>query len=144
MLLHQRNFSLGFTLATLFLTVSNLFTASIAVASDPTGRWKGEWTSQSTGHRGPMRANIRQSQDGTYQARFSGRFAVVIPFTYKVQLHPRYDEFGNVHLSASKPLGPLLGSYSMHAISSGSTLQGSFNAAKDVGSIQMNRVRPIR
>jgi hypothetical protein len=91
-----------------------------------------------------MRANIRQSQDGTYQARFSGRFAVVIPFTYKVQLKPRYDGFGNVHLSASKPLGPLLGSYSMHAISSGSTLQGSFNAAKDVGAIQMNRVGPTR
>jgi hypothetical protein len=144
MLLHQRNLFLVFTLATLFLTVSNLFTTSMADASDPTGRWKGEWTSQSTGHRGPMRANIRQSQDGSYQARFSGRFAVVIPFTYKVQLQPRYDEFGNVLLSARKPLGPLLGSYSMHAISSGSTLQGSFNAAKDVGAIQMNRIGPIR
>jgi hypothetical protein len=144
MLLHRTNHFLGFSLATLFLTVSNLFTASQADASDPTGRWKGEWTSQSTGHRGPMRANIRQSQDGTYQARFSGRFAVVIPFTYKVQLHPRYDEFGNVHLSARKPLGPLLGSYSMQAISSDSTLQGSFNAAKDVGAIQMNRMGPSR
>jgi hypothetical protein len=144
MLLHRKKLYLSLTLATLFLTVSNFLTASNADASDPTGRWKGEWTSQSTGHRGPMRANIRQSQDGTYQARFSGRFAVVIPFTYKVQLHPRYDEFGNVHLSASKPLGPLLGSYSMHAISSGSTLQGSFNAAKDVGAIKMNRIGTTR
>jgi len=144
MSLHRTNHALGFSLVTLFLTVSNFLTPSIADASDPAGRWKGEWTSQSTGHRGPMRANIRQSQDGSYQARFSGRFAVVIPFTYKVQLHPRYDEFGNVHLSASKPLGPLLGSYTMHAISSGSTLQGSFNAAKDIGAIKMNRIGPSR
>jgi len=144
MLLHRRNLSRTLSAATLFLTTSIVLITSNVDASDPTGRWKGEWTSQSTGHRGPMRANIRQSQDGTYQARFSGRFAVVIPFTYKVQLKPRYDGFGNVHLSASKPLGPLLGSYSMHAISSGSALQGSFSAAKDVGAIQMNRVGPTR
>lgn len=132
------------TILPFFLTVSALLIITpVAGASDPTGRWKGVWTSQSTGHHGPMRANIRQSQDGTYQARFSGRFAVVIPFTYKVELQPCYDEYGNVHLSASKPLGPLLGSYSMHAISSGNSLTGAFNAAKDVGGIQMNRVGPI-
>ena len=110
-------------------------------AGEPVGKWRGEWHSQSTGHRGPMRANVWKANDGTYQARFSGRFALVIPFTYKVTMNPSYDQYGNVHLHASKPLGPLMGSYSMDAVSSGNGLNGSFRAAKDVGSIRMERVR---
>jgi hypothetical protein len=117
------------------------FWATVGMAGDPSGRWKGQWVSQSTGHKGPMRANVWQTSQGTYDARFSGRFALVIPFTYKVSLQPSYDAFGNVHLHASKPLGPLLGSYTMNALSSGNTLNGSFQAAKDVGSIHMQRVR---
>ncbi len=115
--------------------------ASCSYASEPVGRWRGEWKSQSTGHRGPMRANVWKANDGTYQARFSGRFALVIPFTYKVTMQPSYDQYGNVHLHASKPLGPLMGSYTMDAVSSGNGLNGSFQAAKDVGSIRMQRVR---
>ncbi|XZE19278.1 hypothetical protein SH449x_004595 [Pirellulaceae bacterium SH449] len=128
---------IGFALALLMLAADK----NIAYSADPTGRWVGEWRSQSTGHRGPMRATVRQSGDGSYQARFSGRFALVIPFTYKVAMHPSYDEYGNVHLYASKPLGPLMGSYTMNAVSMGNQLSGSFQAAKDVGSIQMRRVR---
>lgn len=117
------------------------WTVSSCIASEPVGRWRGEWKSQSTGHRGPMRANVWKANDGTYQARFSGRFALVIPFTYKVTMNPSYDQFGNVHLHASKPLGPLMGSYTMDAVSSGNGLNGSFRAAKDVGSIRMERIR---
>ena len=112
-----------------------------ALGGDPTGKWKGQWYSQSTGHRGPMRANVTQASDGSYQARFSGRFALIIPFTYKVTLQPSYDANGNVHLHASKPLGPLMGSYTMDAMSTGGTLNGSFRAAKDNGTIRMHRVR---
>lgn len=114
---------------------------SIGNASEPVGKWRGEWQSQSTGHRGPMKANVWKNHDGTYQARFSGRFALVIPFTYKVTMQPSYDQYGNVYLHASKPLGPLMGSYTMDAVSSGSGLNGSFRASKDVGSIRMHRVR---
>lgn len=117
------------------------WTLSPCYASEPVGRWRGEWKSQSTGHRGPMRANVWKANDGTYQARFSGRFALVIPFTYKVTMNPTYDQYGNVYLHASKPLGPLMGSYTMDAVSSGNGLNGSFRAAKDVGSIRMERVR---
>jgi hypothetical protein len=128
---------IGFLFGLLMLATDR----NIAHSSDPTGRWVGEWRSQSTGHRGPMRATVRRSWDGSYQARFSGRFALVIPFTYKVTMQPSYDEYGNVHLYASKPLGPLMGSYTMNAVNMGNQLSGSFQASKDVGSIQMRRVR---
>lgn len=122
------------------LTVA-LGVRSACNGSDPTGRWRGEWVSQSTGHRGPMKANVWRANNGTYQARFSGRFALVIPFTYKVTMYPSYDHYGNVNLHASKPLGPIMGSYTMDAVSTGNGLNGSFRAAKDVGSIRMQRVR---
>lgn len=114
--------------------------SSSAFASDPVGKWKGEWKSGKTGHRGPMRANVRQQPDGTYKARFTGRFAVIIPFTYQTELQPSIDSNGQLHLRANKPLGPIMGSYSMDAVVSPSSLSGSFRAAKDVGTIQMRRV----
>lgn len=112
-----------------------------ALGDSPTGVYRGEWRSGSTGHHGPMRAVVQPRADGSYQARFSGRFALVIPFTYKVALQPACDEFGNSILTAEKPLGPILGSYRMTAQAGENGLNGSFQAAGDNGSIQMRRVR---
>ncbi|MEQ1824551.1 MAG: hypothetical protein ABL921_01340 [Pirellula sp.] len=115
--------------------------SSFARSDDPTGVWRGEWRSGSTGHHGPMRANIQPRTDGSYQARFTGRFAVIVPFAYRVTMHPSYDAFGNAVLTAEKPLGPLMGSYRMNAQALGSQLTGGFQAAGDNGVIRMRRVR---
>jgi hypothetical protein len=104
-------------------------------AQSPAGRWRGEWVSQSTGHRGPMRANIRPTGPSTYSARFSGRFFVVFPFTYRVELVSN----GCGHYSAEKKLGPLLGSYRMQTYFGSSSMSGRFQAAKDIGSVRMSR-----
>jgi hypothetical protein len=111
------------------------------LASDPTGVWRGEWTSQSTGHRGPMRVAIRPRSDGQYQALFSGRFFVVIPFVYRATLSPQFDGNGNVSLSANKPLGFGMGEYRMRTWVTGNRMQGSFSAARDRGTVSMRRVR---
>ncbi|MFN7731745.1 MAG: hypothetical protein ACK5OB_07575 [Pirellula sp.] len=112
-----------------------------ALATDPTGVWRGEWRSGSTGHRGPMSVVIRPSGNGTYQGKFHGRFMGVIPFVYRADLHAYYDANGNTVLHASKPLGPLLGNYTMSTVVTGSELQGNFQAAGDRGTIRMRRVR---
>lgn len=88
-----------------------------------------------------MRAKIRPDGTGAYDARFSGRFALIIPFTYKVKLTPTLNSAGQTELRASKPLGPLLGSYSMQAVTWQNSLTGSFQAAQDTGSVQMQRIR---
>jgi hypothetical protein len=108
-----------------------------ACGQSPAGRWRGEWTSQSTGHHGPMRANIRDQRDGTYSARFSGRFFVVIPFTYRVDLVPT----GWGGFKAEKQLGPIMGSYRMQTQFGSDAMGGSFQAAKDIGAVNMVRVR---
>jgi hypothetical protein len=112
-----------------------------ATAQEPTGVWRGEWRSGSTGHHGPMRAVVQPKPDGNYQARFTGRFAVVIPFAYRVTLQPGCDANGNPVLTANKPLGPILGSYRMNAQTMGNQFSGDFQAAGDNGSIKMRRVR---
>ena len=114
---------------------------SIVLADNPSGIWRGQWRSESNGHHGPMRANIQSKPDGNYQARFTGRFALVIPFAYRVTLHPSYDGNGNAILFAEKPLGPILGSYRMSAQADMNGLNGNFQAAGDNGVIQMQRVR---
>ena len=125
-----------FVLAAIFFASSQ-----VVFADSPAGVYRGEWTSGSTGHHGPMRVVVQPRTDGTYQARFTGRFALVIPFAYRVTLQPTQDAFGNNLLTAEKPLGPIMGSYRMTAQANQSGFSGSFQAAGDNGSIQMQRVR---
>ncbi len=108
-------------------------------SQNPQGVWKGEWRSESTGHRGPMKVTISPTSRGTYQARFTGRFAAVIPFAYRAELVPQTNHDGSTVLTSYKKLGPILGSYQMQTQVSGDVLSGGFQAAKDRGSIQMRR-----
>ncbi len=126
-----------FTLLFFFAAWILLDVTQAAYGQSPVGRWRGEWTSQSTGHHGPMRANIRDQHDGTYSARFSGRFFVVIPFTYRVDLVPS----GWGGFTAEKQLGPIMGSYRMQTQFGTDGMAGQFQAAKDVGAVNMTRVR---
>lgn len=103
--------------------------------------YRGTWYSQSTGHQGPMRVKITPRADGNYDARFSGRFLLVVPFTYKVQLNNQGCTECGQSLGAHRQLGRLLGSYEMSAVVNVSTLNGSFSAAGDTGQISMQRVR---
>ncbi len=88
-----------------------------------------------------MRAVVRPDGRGGYNARFSGRFALIIPFTYKVTMTPTIDSNGNPVLYSHKPLGPILGSYQMSASVHEPFLNGSFQAAGDTGTVMMQRVR---
>ena len=112
----------------------------IAIDGNPQGHWKGRWQSQSTGHSGPMRVAISPTNRGTYQARFTGRFAAIIPFAYRTELVPQITQDGRTILTSSKKLGPILGSYQMQTQVSNNRLSGEFQAAGDRGSIQMRRI----
>jgi len=129
----------------MILVVSLAGVAETSVAGSPiwgqSQVFKGTWNSQSTGHRGPMRARLTPRSDGGYDARFSGRFALIIPFTYRVQLMPAGNDGWNQQLTASKRLGPVLGSYQMSANLAPGQLVGGFQAAGDTGTVSLRRVR---
>jgi len=115
--------------------------SAIAQEGNPQGRWSGRWQSESTGHGGPMNVSIRPTSNGNYQARFTGRFALVIPFAYRAELVPQTTSQGQTVLTSSKKLGPILGSYQMNTQIIGDSLSGGFQAAGDRGTITMRRVR---
>ena len=124
----------------LFIALFGAILSSKSMAQD-SGVWRGRWTSETTGHSGPMRVRITPRSDGQLDARFTGRFAVVLPFTYKTTLTPvAYDEFGTA-VYAHKKLGPVLGSYEMHGNLNPDQFQAGFQAGKDSGRVQMERIR---
>jgi hypothetical protein len=97
--------------------------------------YRGSWQSQSTGHSGAMR--ITPQGDGSYSAVLAGRFAKVIPFVYRSELHPT----ANGTYQSNKQLGPILGEYRMQATINGSYFNAAFQAAGDQGSFTMKRVK---
>ena len=122
----------------LFVLIGNVMNVSLAAADEPTGRWKGRWSSGTSGHSGPMRARVTPSSDGSYKAVFAGRFAVVVPFVYRAQLRPTQSWDGTVYVTEKKL--PLLGSYRMNAIIPGNLFNANWSAAGDTGQVSMQRV----
>ena len=109
---------------------------SLSRADEANGRWRGSWSSADTGHRGPLRAVIRQSSTGGYEALFVGRFAGVIPFAYRADLRPVAGAVGRY--TSTKRL-PLLGEYNMQATISDHAFHATFRGGRDVGVFQMRR-----
>ncbi len=109
-----------------------------ADAASPAGVWKGRWTSQSTGHQGPMRARIRQLDENTYRAWFAGRFAGIVPFAYPTTLE-RVP--GSCNCFRSRQRLPLMGTYQMTAAISSGRFDARFRSRDDWGNFRMVRRR---
>ncbi|MEO1529058.1 MAG: hypothetical protein AAFX06_26870 [Planctomycetota bacterium] len=119
------------------LIASFCFTlASAATAADPSGRWRGSWTSRSTGHRGALRARVRQVDANTYRALFAGRFAVVVPFLYPAKLE-RVPGTSDCFRTTTRL--PLLGEYRMTAHVSRNRFYAVYSGGKENGIFDLSR-----
>ena len=119
----------------LVLLVSTLC-CSQSHADSPVGTWRGGWHSGSTGHKGTLRARIRQTGPTTYRAMFAGRFAVVVPFVYPAKLSKVP---GSCDCYTSSTKLPLLGTYRMTAQVSDHRFYATFQGKKDRGTFDMSR-----
>ncbi len=129
----------GFTRSCgLLLLAISAIVASSCAADEPTGRWKGRWSSDSTGHSGPMRARVTATDRGTYKAIFAGRFAGIIPFVYRAELVPT-QTWDGVGYTTLKRL-PLLGSYRMQTAIDGNLFNANWSAVGDTGQVRLLRV----
>ncbi|MBU6293201.1 MAG: hypothetical protein KJS91_00845 [Planctomycetes bacterium] len=115
-----------------------LLAALTVRADDSRSRWKGQWTSDSTGHKGPLRATVVQEGPDSYKARFAGRFAGVVPFMYTSKMQVTGVENGRVHLAADRKL-PMFGQFSTRAVIDGDRFDATFKAKNDQGSFRMER-----
>lgn len=101
----------------------------------PVGKWRGEWISGTNGHRGPLRASIRQTAAGDYRAVFAGRFAKVIPFVYSTRLTPT--PMPGQYTSVKRL--PLVGTYRMSATVTPGHFEATFQGRKDQGVFRLDR-----
>lgn len=123
----------------LFLTVITVVTSAasdLGSAASPVGKWRGSWTSKSTGHRGPLRAHVRRVDADTYRAVFVGRFFLVVPFAYPARL----DRVPGTHdRFSSRQTLPLIGTYQMNASVSPHRFHATFHSGNDQGTFDMSR-----
>lgn len=105
-------------------------------AASPSGSWRGSWSSETTGHRGPLKARVRETGNGNYRAVFVGRFAGVVPFIYPASL-TRVPGTCNCYRSSQRL--PLMGTYQMTASITGNRFYATFSSRKDRGVFDLKR-----
>jgi hypothetical protein len=123
-----------------------LLANTVAVAQQPTavpdltGNWCGHWESCKNGHHGPLSARFCKTDDCHYEVVFRGRFLKVVPFRYATTLNVTGYDGDRILLSASKRLGPVLGSFSMDADATTSEFTARFSSRDDHGLFVLRRI----
>ncbi len=119
---------LVFSLVALFLC------SGFAIAEYPQ-RFAGEWRSEKSGHHGPMRARFTPTVGG-YDMRVVGRFAAIIPFTYRTHLDVVGETPDGLVLAAEKSLG-MFGTFRTRGVLSADGFRAEYSAMKDRGRITL-------
>ncbi len=110
-------------------------------AQELEGHWRGDWHSQSTGHRGRLSATFCQTSPTQVEARFRGTFAKIVPFRYRAKLEIVHQEPGLIVLSGSKKLGPVMGEFSYHAEIQNGCFSASYASKRDLGTWTLSQTR---
>jgi hypothetical protein len=104
------------------------------------GSWSGNWISEGSGHKGPMKAIFRTVGSNSYEVTFSGRFFKVIPFRYKATLMVTGKEGDKLILTGSqKLLG--FGTFEYNALADEGSFIANYSSKKDDGRFELYRSR---
>jgi len=112
-----------------------LLAACIAQAQSPQ-KLVGEWRSDKSGHHGPMRARLTPTAGG-YDMRVVGRFAAIIPFTYRTHLDVVGETPDGPILAAEKSLG-VFGTFRTRGVLTADGFRADYSAMKDRGRITLS------
>ena len=104
------------------------------------GSWNGNWISDGSGHKGPMKAVFRPVGTDSYEVTFSGRFFKVIPFRYKATLMVTGKDGDKLILTGSqKLLG--FGTFEYSALADNGSFMANYTSKKDNGRFELYRGR---
>jgi len=104
------------------------------------GSWSGNWISDGSGHKGPMKAVFKSVGTDSYEVTFSGRFFKVIPFRYKATLTVTGKEGDKLILTGSqKLLG--FGTFEYNALADEGSFIANYSTKKDNGRFELYRSR---
>jgi hypothetical protein len=108
--------------------------ASSAAAAD---RYAGRWVSETSGHSGPMRATITPGP-GVYTVRYTGRFAGIVPFTYRAPMTVVGTSGDAVFLAAERRL-PGFGTFRTDATLTPASFDAAYSSRRDRGRFTLSR-----
>lgn len=108
-------------------------------APDLAGTWSGTWKSCSSGHHGPLHANLCRLNENCYRADFRGRFFKVFPFQYSVNLTVTGYDGDKVLLAGQSYLGRLFGTFHYHAEVTDEKFVATYCSCRDHGQFVMCR-----
>ena len=105
-----------------------------------TGRWQGQWRSETSGHTGNLRCIITTRPDATYHARYHATYARILTFEYAVPFSPVEDN-GQQSFTGEADLGFLSGGvYQYEATVNGDDYHSTYRSKHDHGVFEMTRV----
>lgn len=107
-------------------------------ANNPAGRWRGQWSSQTTGHRGPLHARFRQLDANHYRVVFRGRFFKVIPFRYRIDMQVQGRDSQAIYFAGQKRL-PLSGTFQYQACATANDFVAKFKSPRDRGTFRLRK-----
>jgi hypothetical protein len=109
----------------------------------PFGRWRGEWVSKTTGHRGPLRCVIATHGPDQWRATFHAGYAKVLRACYATQLHVVQKDDKWI-FSGRTDLGKLAGGvYEYDGTATVDFLVSRYRSPGDQGEFRLKSVRKL-
>lgn len=116
-------------------------TAAPAEGEHLSGRWKGSWKSDKTGHFGGLRCVATRTGDDSYRCRFDATYALVFRFGYTMNMTADVRE-DVTYVAGAEDLGKKLGGvYEYEGQADGRTFRLNYRTKKDFGHFTLKRPR---
>ena len=104
------------------------------------GIYKGQWHCVKSNHTGPITCNLKKKSDNTYNAKFYGFYAHVIPFWYNVKFDFKQSDRDLWHAKGDCDLGWLGGGkYTFDCQINKDTFTVTYDAKASAGTFDMKR-----
>ena len=106
------------------------------------GRWEGEWVSEKTGHRGPLRSVILAISSDRWRARFHARYSRFFRACYETNLETTRVAAGRYTFKGSSDLGWAAGGvYEYDGEATATELVCRYRSRFDDGEFRLKRLR---
>lgn len=127
-----------FALLATYIISAQGFTQEKETIPNLSGNWTGSWSSDGSGHKGPIKAIFKSLGNDAYEVAFSGRFLKVIPFRYKVHLSVTGKDGDKLILTGNqKLLG--FGVFEYNALADDLSFTANYSSKKDDGRFELYR-----
>ena len=113
--------------------------ADVAPEDHLSGRWKGTWRSDKSGHSGGLRCVATRTGTDTYRAKFNATYGLLLRFDYKMDFAADVRE-DQTYVAGEQDLGKTYGGvYTYEGASNGKTFRLNYRTKSDYGHFTLKR-----